>query len=255
MDFRNPYLLFLAVPGFVALFAANFVSDFPEIRDSQLPFVYFILSVFSLAPPMFVAWAWAKYTKTQLSLHSVLRSGVFILSTSAFALVVGLIVGITHTTDILSRSLRAVIGQDIIPIYSHNELVRELFSRMSSEQFLDGRFSAARSDPWGILPRKPFNANNRYARIAMNDMEGAYEGVVVAYHSGTDTPQVYLSPACRIAKNDDLTVVQGAGVWLNLERAISVEIIDARCAPCATAHETLNGRVGGKHCPYDTYKP
>jgi hypothetical protein len=252
MDFKNPYLLLLAVPGFIALFAANFVSDFPAIRDSQLPFVYFIFSILSLAPPLCIVWGWLYLSGRSTSLKSVLGNASFIISTALFSLALGLSVGMLHTNDIVSNALRDVFGKNLVPIYSHDELVRELFSRMDSPQFLDGRFSSEASDSGGILPRDPFGlSSNRYARISLQNVDVTYEGKVIAFHSGTDTPQVYLSPACRMSPDGNISVVQGSGVWLSLESVNFVEIIDDVCSACATRHEELNGRVGGENCPYN----
>jgi len=170
MDFKNPYIILLAVPGFIALFAANFVSDFPQIRDSQLPFVYFLLSVISLGPPFLFIWCWAKWTGVRIEFSQIIRNGAFLLSTILFSLGVGLSVGILHTTDVISHSLRSAFGRDIIPKYSHDELVREIFSRLSSERFPDGRFTDDPNDSHGILPRKPFDANNRYVRVGIETM-------------------------------------------------------------------------------------
>ncbi len=252
MDYKNPYLLLLAIPGFIALFAANFVSDFPYIRDAHLPFVYFLLSVLSLAPPLCIAWGWLHVSRRSMTLKTLLRGAPFVISTAIFSLALGLGIGMLHTNDVVSNALRTVFGKNLVPIYSHDELVRELFSRMDSPQFLDGRFSSGPSDSGGILPRDPFGfSSNRYARISLQNVNVYYEGKVIAFHSGTDTPQVYLSPACRTDPKGDVSVVEGSGVWLSLESVNFIEIIDDVCSACATRHEELNGRVGGENCPYN----
>ncbi len=242
MNFLDRKVLLLAVPGFVALFAANFVSDMPTIRDSQLPFVYFILSIFSLSVPFGLSYLVIKYRKKSIALSDLLNNGHFLAGTFLFSIVVGFCFGVLHTTDAASATLRKIFGKDYVPIFSHNELIRELFSRAYRDDFPDGRF--------GIVSAEKFDFPNRYVRISVSDGKIHYEGVVEKFFSGSDLPQVYLSPACSVGAQG-VAVIQGPGVWINLSKATDIQFIDSRCSECATKYEEVAGRVGGKECPYD----
>lgn len=250
MNLPDKNLYLLALPGFVALFSANFVSDMPQIRDSQLPFVYFILSVFSLLPPICMTYLVTFIRKKAVSFKQLLSNAYFLLGTFVFSIIIGFSFGVMHTTDIVSSTLRNIFGKDIVPIYSHNELVRELFSRAYSTKytFPDGRFPPDGKN--GILPTDKFDHASRYARFSFSKGGVAYEGIVNKFFSGTDKPQAYISPACMINGNE-VEIVQGPGVWINLASASTIQFIDARCSLCATKHEELNGREGGKTCPYN----
>ncbi len=241
MNIFDRNILILGIPGFLALFSANFVSDIPTIRDSQLPFVYFVLSVLSLSVPLGVSFIIAKIRKKIFVLDVLIRNTYFLSSTLVLSIVVGFLFGVLHTTDAISESLRSVFGKDVVQIYSHNELVRELFSRAYRDDFPDGRL--------GFLPSSKFKHANLYVKISLNDGSVIYEGVVNKFFSGTDQPQAYLSPACEYSQAE-MKIVQGPGVWINLTEATDIQFIDSRCSSCSTLHEKLRGRDGGKSCPY-----
>lgn len=241
MKFLDKNVLLLALPGFISLFSANFISDMPEVRDSQLPFVYFILSAISLSIPFGLSYLIIKLRKRSILLNDLLKNAYFLLATLIFSIVVGFGFGVLHTTDAMSATLRNVFGKNVVQIFSHNELVRELFSRAYSDDFPDGRFN--------LLPPMQFDHSNRYARFSLADGKIVYEGVVEKFFSGSDQPQVYISPACTIHESK-IAIVQGPGVWINLTKATDIQFIDGRCSACATKHEELMGREGGKLCPY-----
>ena len=240
-DLLNKKTLILAIPGFVALFAANFVSDMPTIRDSQLPFVYILLSLISLSIPLVAIQIYRKFSGKILSIDKILSNFYFLSATFLFSIFVGFSFGVLHTTDSVSSSLRSIFGKDIVPISSHNELVRELFSRAYSSDFPDGRF--------GILPAERFDFPNRYARITIDGANVVYEGVITQFFSGNDTPQVYLSPSCKLTAAR-IDIIKGPGTWVNLNKVESIDFVDARCSGCSAKHEEIAGRVGGKNCPY-----
>lgn len=106
MNFFDKRLVLLAVPGFIALFTANFLSDMPTIRDSQLPFVYFILSLIILGPPFLVSILVLKISKHSMGLSDLLQNYYFGASTVLFSIFVGFGFGVLNTTDVVSKYLR-----------------------------------------------------------------------------------------------------------------------------------------------------
>lgn len=243
MNFLDKRLYLFAVPGFIAYFSANFVSDMPNVRESQLPFIYFVLSVLSLLPPICVTFLVLRHRKLTVQFRDLMMNVKFVSITFVFSIVIGFGFGVLHTTDVMSAGLRSIFGKDIIPIFSHNELVRELFSRAYSNDFPDGRLE--------ILPAKKFDHSNRYVRISLSGGKKSYEGVVEKFFSGADKPQVYISPACSVVGNN-VEVIQGPGVWVNLTNSTDIQFLDGRCSACATKHEELMERVGGQFCPYNS---
>ena len=54
MKFIKDGIWIYFIPGFVAMFVAGFISDFPTIRDAQLPIVYVTLTFICVALSLIV---------------------------------------------------------------------------------------------------------------------------------------------------------------------------------------------------------
>ena len=229
------------IPGFLALFVASFVSDFPEIRDTQLPIVYISLTFISAIIPFIVVHLVLRFRKKVITIDYLQRSPWFISSVFFCSIGVGLLFGILHTTDVVSHSLRELIGKRLISVVSHDELVRELFSRSYSGGFPDGRVD--------------FNSNtpSLYLRIAFEKDSKIYEGVAENWYGGKTRPQIYLSPACRIESSVAIPV-HGPGVWLDLKGVQDIQFIDDGCSICSTSLERAAGRTPNPKCSYSSIK-
>ena len=228
--------LFL-IPGFIGLFVAGFVSDFPIVRDSQLPIVYVSITFISAIIPLLVAHLVLRRQGKTKTFDALTRWPAFIASVFASSIVVGLLFGILHTTDGLSHGLRHLFGKDLMPVVSHSELVRELFSRSYSGGFPDGR------------PYFRSKTRSLYARVAFNEDKKIYEGVVEHLYGGETRPQVFLSPACRIDKAVAIPV-QGPGVWLDMANVEDIQFIDDVCSICAAKLEIVAGKTPPDICDY-----
>jgi|GEM_PF-6445399 len=236
---EHRWLIFV-LPGFIALFVAGFISDFPRIRDVQLPIVYVALTFLSVSIPLFIAQVYGRLLKKEYNINNLLRAPRFVAGVFLCSFVIGFIFGIAHTTDYISRALRNVFGNDIVLISSHSELIRVLFKNAYNEKFLDGQPNVGRD-----LKRR----KNRYARFSFSDDRKDYEGVIASFFSGEEKPQVYLSPACKISKNG-VSIVKGPGVWLNLERVEDIQFIYSVCSECASALEVAAGKKPSTNCPF-----
>ena len=227
------------LPGFIALFVASFISDFPEIRDSQLPIVYIALTLLSVAIPLLIVHIYGKVSRKGFLFGDIIRSPYIISSIFSCSVLLGFLFGVAHTTDYVSSGLRSVFGKDIILTSSHSELIKVLFRESYKDGFEDGQ------------PHKTLkvDSTNRYARFRFSQNRESYEGVITSYFGGDDLPQVYLSPACLVRK-DDVAPINGPGVWLNLEKVEAIQFIYDVCSMCATQIEIAAGNEPSSSCPF-----
>ncbi|WSH67959.1 hypothetical protein U8Q05_26875 (plasmid) [Rhizobium ruizarguesonis] len=236
----NKWLVFV-LPGFLALFVASFISDFPQVRDVQLPIIYVALTVLSVAVPFLVVhgygkWRGFSYTPDQLVRSPPMVSAIFLCS-----LILGFLFGVAHTTDYVSRALRSVFGKDVVLTASQSDALHVLLKNAYNDKFLDGN---------------PYikSGTNRYARIYSSDKRNVYEGVVTAFFESTERPQVYLSPAC-VVERGNATAINGPGAWLNLDKVSDIQFIDAKCSPCAEQIAVSAGVAKDWQCPFKTASP
>jgi len=230
--------LVIVLPGFIALFVASFISDFPEVRDTQLPIVYIALTALSVAVPFFVVHLYGKAKGVPYSIDSLIRSPLVVSSIFACSLVLGFLFGVAHATDYISRGLRSFFGKDLILTPSHSDVLHFLMKTSYSNKFMDGH---------------PYikTSANRYARIYSSDSRNVYEGVITSYFNSTETAQVYLSPACLLT-TDAVTPINGPGAWMNMDKVSDIQFIDARCSVCAEQVALTSGRPKDWVCPFTT---
>ncbi|ANL68585.1 hypothetical protein AMC82_PC00021 (plasmid) [Rhizobium phaseoli] len=238
--FGDKKWLVFVLPGFFALFVASFISDFPQIRDAQLPIVYVALTVLSVAVPFLAAHLYGRWKGQTYTLDSLLTSPSMISSIFLCSLILGFLFGVAHTTDYVSRGLRSLFGKDIILTASQSDALHYLLKNSYNENFLDGN---------------PYikSISNRYARIYSGDKRNVYEGVVASFFESTESPQAYLSPACLIS-NDRAFPINGPGVWLNLDKVADIQFIDARCSICAEQVALAAGQTKNWQCPFEDLK-
>jgi hypothetical protein len=229
------------LPGFIALFVASFISDFPQIRDTQLPIVYIALTALSVAIPLLCVHIYGRLRKIPFDFDATIHSLSVLSAIFACSILFGFAFGIAHTTDYVSRGLRAVFGKDIILTSSHFELIKYLFKNAYNDKFPDGQ-------PY-IEDRK--QRTNRYALFNFRKELGrhSFEGVITEFFGSTDRPQVYLSPACQI-DGGKVTLIQGPGVWLDLEGIDEVSFVYSSCSKCASEIAIAAGQTARKPCPF-----
>lgn len=232
--------LVFVLPGFIALFTAGFISDFPQIRDAQLPIIYIALTVLSVSVPFSCIHIYGRLKGKQYYIDSLIRSPSVVALIFLCSVILGFLFGIAHTTDYVSRGLRSVFGKDIILTSSHSELIKVLFKNSYNEKFFDGQ-------PHISDDLKKFR--NRYARFRFSKGRSTYEGVVSDFFGSVDKPQVYLSPACIIGPRG-VRVVKGPGVWLNLDEVSDIQFIYSVCSECAMALEIAAGQAVHQLCPF-----
>ncbi|UVK38742.1 hypothetical protein LHFGNBLO_000020 [Mesorhizobium sp. AR10] len=233
--------LIYVLPGFIALFVASFISDFPQIRDSQLPIVYIALTAMSVAIPLLAVHIYGKLRGIPFEFDSTIRSPMVLSAIFFSSVVLGFVFGVAHTTDYVSRGLRGVFGKDIVLTSSHSELIKVLFKNAYNEKFTDGQPH--------LDSKYKRNHTNRYAIFTFAGDRKSYEGVVAEFFGTNDKPQVYLSPACSIEKGDPI-VVRGPGVWLNLEGLEDIQFVYSVCSKCASELELAAGNEPSKKCPF-----
>lgn len=232
--------LVYVLPGFLALFVASFISDFPRIRDSQLPIVYVALTTLSVFIPLGIWHFFGKLTGYSFTFDRLLRSAFFLSTVFLNSVVLGGAFGFAHNSDWVSNSLRSVFGKDTILVASHTELIKVLFRESYSDAFLR----------WDGQPHTNYESSNRYARIFIKDAPDgvAFEGVVTAYHGGSDNPQVWLSPACKM-QGEVASAIAGPGVWLDIQNATEVRFLYDICSPCSLKLDELAGVTPPDICP------
>jgi hypothetical protein len=191
--------LVVVLPGFFALFVAGFISDFPQVRDSQLPIVYVALTALSVAIPFGALHIYGRVRKKQFSVNLLLRKPAFVAGIFVTSVVLGFIFGILNTTDVVSRDLRAIFGKDIILTSSQSEVLKVLFKLSYSADFAeyDGWPGKGGSDGvTNFISDDLKRFRNRYVKVNFGEKRNSYEGVVTSFYEGSEKPQVYMSPAC-----------------------------------------------------------
>src|SRR5262245_13974680 len=89
--------LVFVLPGFFALFVAGFVSDFPEIRDVELPIVYVALTALSVVIPLAVLHLYGRAKGIGYTTDSLPQRPRFVLGVFVTSIVLGFTFGIIHT--------------------------------------------------------------------------------------------------------------------------------------------------------------
>ena len=242
MKFFHDGTWFFLVPGFVALFVAGFISDFPTIGDAQLAVVYVTLTLVSGALPLLVFHMILRRRREQLEVAKIVWNPWFFCSVIVTAVVLGLVIGILYTTDRVSSSLRSIFGPQFIPVVSHSELMGELFTRAYGE-------GGGTQGMWDGRPYFRHNTSSHYIRIMFQGESVALEGVAEKWSGRKSKPQVYLSPACEVVRTT-VKLIKGPGVWVNLEGVRQIQFVDDVCSPCATALEILAKKTPSTDCPY-----
>ena len=234
------------LPGFLSLFVAGFISDFPQIRDVLIPFVYVALTALSLMLTLIIVHIIGKFKKREIFLTELYSNGFFISGVFSFSIILGFLFGLAHSTDAVSNWLRQLLGGNTILVSSHTEPLRLLFREAYQHDFVDN-FD-------GIPPSYICSKErNIYAvvRYGAGGAEKIAHGVVHTYHDYSDSPQAYLSPACTEISGE-VTPVSGPGIWVNLTDVHSVEFVYQSCSPCAEAlkADTGNGELTNQ-CPFE----
>lgn len=234
------------LPGFLALFVAGFISDFPEIRDVLIPFVYVALTGLSLIVPLGLTVLIAKFRRTPVYATDLPSNGWFVSGVFAFSILVGFAFGAAHSTDFVSTWLRSVLGKDAVLVSSHTEPLRLLMREAYQPNFVE-RFDGIPSTY--VSNKEP----NIFVAITTGVGENALvsHGVVHSFHSHSENPQAYLSPACQEVSSEVIPV-RGPGLWVDLQDAQTIEFIYQACSPCAAAlkAETGNGPLITS-CPFE----
>lgn len=233
------------IPGFVALFVAGFISDFPIVRDSQLPIVYVVLTLLSAIMPLGLVHLYGVAVLKPIDLFSLTKNPWFYSTILLCSVGWGLVFGIFYTNDAVSTLLRKSLGESTISIVSHSELLRELLSRSPNRE--EGR-SPNREEGWRVWDGRQ-GRNSSGAQIRHNDnltliveFKGEtrkFEGKVDKWFAGETPAQVYLSPACGYDSSGVVSPIPGPGIWLNLKDALSIGFIDTACSECAWAHDKI----------------
>lgn len=229
------------IPGFIALFVAGFISDFPPVRHTQLPIVYVILTLLSALIPLGFAHVIALIKSVRIDLVTLIRNPNFFAFVLICSVGWGLIFGIVYTNDAISTGLRKILGERTVSVVTHSELLRELLSRAPAShtdvgsRVWDGRNG---SDSDG----KAIRHNDNLVLIIEFKGEGrVFEGKADKWFGGQTTPQVYLSPACSNDSAGTMTPIPGPGVWVNLKDALSIRFVDTACSECSWAHDAIQG--------------
>lgn len=233
------------LPGFLALFVAGFISDFPQIRDVLIPFVYVALTALSVLLPLVIAFFIAKLWKKRFNINSLANNGWFVTGVFLNSMFLGFLFGVAHSTDGVSNWLRQLMGKNVVLVSSHTEPIRLLFREAYQHNFVQ-EFDGV---PASYIPTKE---RNIYVVVTYGEGDGPRisHGVVHSYHSHSENPQAYLSPACT-EEAGDVSPVAGPGMWINLANVQSVEFLYQSCSPCAAAlkGDTGHGALSGQ-CPF-----
>ncbi len=235
------------LPGFLSLFIAGFISDFPQIRDVLIPFVYVALTAISVIVPLSITFLYSITFKKKFVLDELPRNVWFVSGVFVFSVVLGFGFGIAHSTDGVSNWLRHLLGKNTVLISSHTEPIRLLFREAYQDTFVK-EFDGI---PKAYIPSKEKNiyVTIMYGSLKKKDIA---HGVVHSYHSHTESPQAYLSPACTEV-NGSILPVAGPGLWVNLKHVQSVKFIYLSCSPCAEAIKLTTGHGNlKKDCPFDS---
>lgn len=239
--------LFFVLPGFIALFVASFVSDFPEIRDSQLPIIYVALTVCSVALPLVVVDLFGRITGEPFTFGGLLQSRKFIAAVFFCSVATGLLFGVAHTTNYVSDSLRALFGKDVIIKSSISELRQQILQLSSSTQ----KFAEFDRQPY-VDPDTDKKWAQRYAVLHFSENLKSYEGYIAKYSATNEKPAVYLSPACYFSPEGEVIVVKGPGVWVDAEMATSIEILYETCSRCKLRIDEIFKKKSDRKCPIES---
>ena len=237
----NRWIVFV-LPGFLALFTAGFVSDFPQIRDVLIPFVYVALTAVSVSIPLLATHFLAVARGRRVYLGDLHRNVWFVTSTFAFSVLIGLLFGMAHSTDAVSHAMRSWFGKNIILVSSHTETLRLLFREAYQPDFVD---------EYDGNPYIHDKERNVFVRLTYGNTEDVRvsHGVVHSYFGRVERPQVYLSPACK-EETGNVVPIEGPGLWVNLDNLIEVEFQYQGCSSCAAALKRESG-----HGPLRTVCP
>jgi len=233
--------LFL-VPGFVAIFVAGFISDFPTIQEAQLAITYVTVTIVCAAIPLAVAHVILRFRGERVELTRLVWRPWFSLLLFMTSVAFGFMLGFLHNTNRVSSALQTMFGPEIITIVSHGELRTELFSRSYGK-------GGANQRMWDGRPYLRHNTSSLYMRIIFRDEDRAYEGVAEKWSGRRSNPEVFLSPACEV-EGESVTVIRGPGTWLSLEGVRQIQFIDDVCSPCATRIQIEEGATPANLCRY-----
>ena len=237
--------LFL-IPGFIAIFVAGFISDFPTIQEAQLAITYVAVSILCAAVPLLVAQVILRRRGERIELARLVRRPWFSFSLVLTSVIFGFLLGILHNTDRVSSLLQAIFGPELITIVSHGELRAELFGRSYGK-------GGANQTMWDGRPYFRRNTSSHYIRVVFRGEERAYEGVAEKWSGRRNNPEVYLSPACEV-EGESVTVILGPGIWLSLDGVRRIQFIDDKCSLCATQIELEAGKRPKDACCYTNPK-
>ena len=233
--------LFL-IPGFIAIFVAGFISDFPTIQEAQLAITYVTVSIFCAAVPLLVAQVILRNRGERVEMARLVRRPWFSFSLIMTSVIFGLLLGILHNTDRVSSLLQAIFGPELITIVSHGELRAELFGRSYGK-------GGANQTMWDGRPYFQHNTSSHYIRVVFRGEGRAYEGVAEKWSGRRNNPEVYLSPACEV-EGESVTVIRGPGTWLSLDGVRQIQFIDDKCSLCASQIEIEAGKALKHRCCY-----
>ena len=246
MNFLREGGWFFLIPGFVAMFVAGFISDFPAIRDALIPVVYITLTFLSASIPLLIVHVFGVLNGVSVDLYRLIRRPSFFIVVLGFSIVWGFLFGVYYTNDRISTNLRALFGKDVVSVASHSELIRELISR-APEHRVGRRVWDGRPNDNGLR----HNTNRVWMRVTFDDPKlGVFEGRPEKWFGGNTERQIYMSPACRTGREGQPKPVTGPGIWLNLENVFSIEFVDSSCSPCGTLHDRLVDVKNSKVCMY-----
>jgi hypothetical protein len=238
----NQRWLVYVLPGFISLFVATFISDFPQIRDVQLPIVYVALTALSVVIPVGLLHIYGLLTRRSFVISGIEKRPGLVTAIFFTSIVLGFLFGIGHTTDVVSDNLRKFLGKNTILRSSMSPLRQQLLKLSYQKEFSE-------YDGQPNIESTQKESTGRYALVLFSNVEKAYEGVVHSYSGVSESPEVYLSPACEKTPQG-VVPIKGPGVWVNLTNAKSIEIIYDVCSACAKEIEIAAGKSADFVCPF-----
>ena len=246
MKFISDGVWLFLIPGFIAIFVAGFISDFPAVHEAQLAISYVTVTTLCAAISLLAAHAVKRHRGERVELAQLVRRPWFALSLLVTSVVFGFLLGILHNTDRVSNMLQAIFGPELVTIVSHGQLRAELFGRSYGK-------GGANQPMWDGRPCFAHNTSSHYIRVVFRDEARVYEGVAEKWSGRKDDPDVYLSPACEV-EGETVTVIRGPGTWLNLEGVRQIQVIDDICSPCALQIQREERTPEPPPCCYDNPK-
>jgi len=216
-------LIKVLIPGFIALFIISLVVDIGGLKEFDVVFYGFMLTVVCWALAYPTIWVFARLSGKTIIWEPT--SPVFTSYMTVLSVILGILIGIGIQNDWFYSALRTIPGTDTINKRSFKRPLPFLLFQNSTGRLKrdgDGRPGTKVTEAW--------------VRVRLKQGGGTYDGWPEFYSSGSDPSELYLSPACQVQNagetTEKVTKHKGPGILIYEREILSIEFLDRPESAC-----------------------